>query len=160
MGLLGVSMENQTRGSNETIFILLFAFSLLVIHHSDWKQWGNAKGWEGKTLKTGQSANLYLYLFIACAMSCQCQAETDTYGELMMMLLITMCFYWRPVREGSYPACQSQGDVTLLSRVCDLQLVVVAACAEGPASLGQAHIHDALPLPHVLQQLTGRDNQK
>lgn len=33
-----LSMENQMWGWNETIFILL-AFPLLVIHHSDWKQW-------------------------------------------------------------------------------------------------------------------------
>lgn len=31
-------MENQMWGWNETIFILL-AFPLLVIHHSDWKEW-------------------------------------------------------------------------------------------------------------------------
>lgn len=32
-------MEKQTWGWNETIFILLLAFPLSVIHHPDWKQW-------------------------------------------------------------------------------------------------------------------------
>lgn len=49
----------------------------------------------------------------------------------------------------------SQGDVALLARVQDLQLEVVAAGAERPPGLGQPHIHDALPLPHVLQHLGG-----
>lgn len=47
----------------------------------------------------------------------------------------------------------AQGDVALLTRVQDLQLKVVAAGAERPPGLGQPHIHDALPLPHILQHL-------
>ena len=55
--------------------------------------------------------------------------------------------------EAAYPPGQSQGDVALLSGVDDLHLKVVAACGEGPAGLGQTHVGDAPPLPHVLQEL-------
>lgn len=54
---------------------------------------------------------------------------------------------------GSHPACQPQGDITLLSSICDLQFIVVEACVERPTGLSQANVHDALPFTHVLQQL-------
>lgn len=51
---------------------------------------------------------------------------------------------------------QPQGDIALLSRVHNLHLKVMAAGAEWVPSLSQPHVHDALPLPQILQQLQGK----
>lgn len=67
---------------------------------------------------------------------------------------MTCDHYDEDLKQGaSYPACQPQGDVTLLSSICNLQLIVVEACVERSAGLSQAHVHDALPFTNVLQQL-------
>lgn len=72
-----------------------------------------------------------------------------------MSLIMILCLIrdgWLHLRA-SYPACQPQGDITLLSSIGDLKLIVVEACVERPTGLSQAHVHDALPFAHVLQQL-------
>lgn len=51
---------------------------------------------------------------------------------------------------------QPQGDIALLSRVHNLHLKVMAAGAEWVSGLSQPHVHDALALPQILQQLWGR----
>lgn len=51
---------------------------------------------------------------------------------------------------------QPQGDIALLSRVHNLHLKVMATGAERVPSLSQAHVHDALALPQILQQLWGK----
>lgn len=59
----------------------------------------------------------------------------------------------RATRDSTHPSGQALGDVALLPSIHDLQLVVVAAGGERLPGLGQAHIHDALPFPHILQEL-------
>lgn len=62
--------------------------------------------------------------------------------------------------DDSHPARQPHGDITLLSGVGDLQLVVVETCAERPTGLSQTHIHDALSFTHVLQQLRKTERER
>lgn len=61
--------------------------------------------------------------------------------------------WWWLKRGGYYPACQPQGDVTLLSSIFDLQFIVVEACIDRSPCDSQAYVHDAIPLPGVFQQL-------
>lgn len=165
-----LSVENQMWGWNETIFILLLAFPLLVIHHSDWKQWERWSTqettmtecfwgtWEGSSYpairaKLPNSHFLFLQFgkillsppSIICpaahkhlkeAVNCSLAAHRDgitQFGLKCFPFMEPEVKRWRGWWSGwsrlwmcertncvSYPSCQPQGDITLLSSICDL----------------------------------------
>lgn len=129
------AFDGKGRGWNEAIFIQLLAFPLTVIHHLKWKHWEQKFKWGRQLARFLRRKEERLIKKTQNMQSWWVSASVQGWGG------------------GSYPACQPQGDVTLLSSVCDLQLVVVEARAERSASLSQAHVHDALPFPRVLKQL-------
>lgn len=56
-----------------------------------------------------------------------------------------------------YLASEAKGDVAFLSWINNLHLEVVTPRAQGLPRLCQAHVNDALPLPHVLQELQKKE---
>lgn len=75
--------------------------------------------------------------------------------------MMDLYYVERAVRVGhqdAHPSGQAQGNVALLPGIHNLQFIVVAAGGERLTGLGQTHVHDALSLPDILQELRRRQD--
>lgn len=124
-----------------------------------WRKEGSQEGEREKELSATPTCVELLQIALKQKVSCLSEAGFS---------LSHMAAFYNPINItadtsnavwGSYSSSEAQCDVALLSRVHNLHLEVVAPGAERLASLSEPHIHDALSLSYVLQQLWRHTHQ-